>query len=346
MTAALRTAYCLLLLLATSCVYEYPDDQTPPGPPDEVELTVELALNIDFDLNDEGETFLQDHAALLNGGYDIRYIVDLYRQPDNSGLPLSQRTYRLSATEAAMPPDGVYHFSEVVTLTAARYVALVWVDFVPAGSADDYYYHTADLQAVTIDNSRPYRGYHISKDAFTNAMIIDLPAAGNTNSYQATVLVKRPFALYRIVADDVQAYRAAHPSDYAAVRPDTTRLSYQSEFPMGYDAYFAVPKNNFLRNVHYAYGVPATNGSESEVELAADFVLVRNGGDPGYPDGFYDVDFEVLTPSDARISRHSVRVNLWRNRVTVIRLPFLTTGGTQGGVGIDFGFGDEDVIYF
>jgi hypothetical protein len=331
--------------LAAACVYEYPDDRTP-GTSDAAELTLELELNIDFEIDAEHtEAFVQNHNALLADGYAIRYIVDLHRQPDNSELPLPQRTHRLIATETAMPPNGVYRFSEVVTLTAARYVALVWVDFVPAGSDSDsdYYYHTDNLQAVTIDRSRPYRGYHISKDAFTNAMSINLTSV-DTRSVSTTVRVMRPFALYRIVATDVAEYRTAHSANYATVRPDTTRLSYQGEFPMGFNAYHSVPaRDNFAGGVHYAYacGVPYPNGDKEEMELAADFVFVKGSGDSYY------VDFSVETPAGARINRHrGQRVNLQRNRMTVIRDAFLTTGSSGGGTGIDFRFKEEIVVKF
>jgi hypothetical protein len=346
MTTALRTAccYCLLLLLATSCVYEYPDDQTPPGPPDAVELTMTLELNIDFEIDAEHEQFVQTHNDLLAGGYAIRYIVDLHETPALDEAPLSQRVRRLITTETTMPAGGVYRFSETVTLPAApSYTALVWVDFVPAGGgSSDYYYHTADLQAVTIDNSRPYRGYHVSKDAFTNAVSINLTAA-DTRSVSTTVKVKRPFALYRIVTTDVAEYRTAHSEPYADVRPDTTRLLYHDYFPMGYNAYRAVPGNfDDGVGVHYAYacGVPYPNGDKEEMELAADFVFTNGGATSRL------VDFEVFTPDGTRISRHSgIRVNLQRNRMTVIRGKFLTSGVPGGGgAGIDFDFDDDEIV--
>jgi hypothetical protein len=230
----------------------------------------------------------------------------------------------------------------VVTLPAARCIALVWVDFVPAASPADYYYHTDDLQAVTMDNSRPYRGYHVSKDAFTAGVSVDLTAAAQNARVEATVPVKRPFALYRIVATDVVEYHnTPRVEPYADVRPDTTHLHYSSWFPMGYNVFSSVPGNFDESGVHYAYNVPFTDGDEAEVELAADFVFVPGNGTS------YVVDFDIRTPHGVRISRHNgVEVRLQRNRMTVIRGAFLTTGGSSGGTGIDFDFDEEIVITF
>jgi hypothetical protein len=322
------------------CIYEYPEMRPDSGA---VELTVALTLNIEFEMDAGEEQFVQAHEALFAEGYRIRYIVDLYEPPVAEGLPPSQRLRRLTATENAMPPGGTYRFSETVALSAAKYVALVWVDFVRADNPNnDLYYLTGNLLAVTIDNSRPYRGYHVSKDAFTASVSVDLTSAREQNArMEATVEVKRPFAFYRIVADDVAEYRAQHSANYADMRPNTTHLQYQAWFPMGYDAYPSLPDNYDDSGVHYTCNVPATDEPVTEVELAADFVFV------GTVTTAHLVDFDIRTPQGARISRHnSLRIDLRRNRLTVIRGAFLTLGNSSGGTGIDFDFDEEIVIQF
>jgi hypothetical protein len=307
--------------------------------PDGVALTVALELNIDFETGDGAEQFVQTYETLLADGYDIRYIVDLYRQP-GSGSALPPRERRLITTETAMPAGGVYHFSEALTLPAERYIALVWVDFVPKGTRADFYYRTDDLQAVTIDNSRPYRGYHISKDAFTATGALDLATAQKQDArVEATVPVKRPFALYRIIATDAKEYRAQVGATYATRQPGTTRLVYRNYFPMGYNVYWSVPSESGFDNsgVHYDYPVPETTEYDTEVELAADFVFVKDAGD------FYDADFGIYTPAGTLIGQHNGKITLQRNRVTVIRGNFLTTGGA-GGAGINFEFDEEIII--
>jgi hypothetical protein len=339
------TTYCAiatcLVLLAAGCLYEYPDDTTRLEP-DTVELTVALTLNIEFEMDDGEETFVQSHAGLFDDGYAIRYMVDLYETPDVAKAPPSQRVCRLTATGNAMPPNGTYRFSETVTLPATKYIALVWVDFVRADDPRDLYYLTGDLQAVTIDNSRPYRGYHVSKDAFTASVSVDLSTQQQNARFEATVPVKRPFAFYRIITTDVAEYRDTPRNEpYADVRPDTTHLQYQAWFPMGYNVYPSVPDNFDNSGIHYVYNVPETGDGDTEVELAADFVFVNGNA------AFYFVDLDIRTRAGVCIKRRSgLRVDLQRNRMTVIRGAFLTGGSSGGGTGIDFDFDEEEVIWF
>jgi hypothetical protein len=327
--------------LSAGCIHEYPGDHA--VDPTLIDLRVSLAVNIDFEIETGVEQFVQAYAPLFADGYHIRYLVDLYETPASAEAPLSQRICRLTATADAMPPGGVYRFSETALLHPLHYTALVWIDFVPDGSAADFYYHTADLQAVTVAAGRPYRGYHIAKDAFAAALPIDLTPYRDRRDvhHEATVAAKRPFALYQIVATDVAKYRAAHSNvPYSDIRPAAASLFYELWFPMGYNTYRAAPDNFDASGVHYDYDIAETGADDTEAVIASDFVFV-NGNDT-----FYFIDFGVYTPAATPINTHShIRVNLRRNRVTVIRGEFLTAGTGSGGVGIDFNFGEEIVIF-
>jgi hypothetical protein len=243
-----------------------------------------------------------------------------------------------------MPPDGTYRFSETASLHPLHYTALVWVDFVPEGSAGDFHYLTDDLQAVTLAADRPYRGYHLSKDAFAASFPVDLtPYRDAWDVYhEATVEAKRPFALYQIVTTDVAKYRNAHSGvPYGDIRPAATALSYELWFPMGYNVYRATPGNFDASGIRYDYEIAETGADDTEAVIASDFVFV-NGND-----AFYFVDFSIYTPAGERINTpySHIRVNLHRNRRTVIRGEFLTSGTGSDGVGIDFNFGEEIVIF-
>ncbi|MDR2449314.1 MAG: hypothetical protein LBD52_05065 [Prevotellaceae bacterium] len=333
----------LFAVLSAGCIHEFPDDN--PVDPTLLGLRVALAVNIDFEIEAGVEQFVQAYAPLFAGGYRIRYLVDLYETPASAEAPLTQRICRLTATDDAMPLNGTYRFSETVQLHPLHYTALVWIDFVPAGSDGDFYYLTDDLQAVTIAGNRPYRGYHISKDAFTASFPIDLTPYRDVwdVNHEATIQTKRPFALYQIVTTDVAKYRAAHTDvPYGDIRPATTGLSYDLWFPMGYNAYRSIPDNFDASGVHYDYEIAETEVEDTEAVIASDFVFV-NGND-----AFYFVDFGIYTPAPtgALINSHShIRVNLHRNRLTVIRGDFLTSGTGSDGVGIDFRFGEEIVIF-
>jgi hypothetical protein len=334
----------LFSALLAGCIHENPDDN--PVDPTMIDLRVALAVNIDFEIETGVEQFVQAYEPLFADGYRVRYIVDLYETPASVEAPLSQRICRLTATSnATMPPGGTYRFSETVQLHSLHYTALVWIDFVPEGNDDDFYYHTGDLQAVTIAGNRPYRGYHISKDAFAASLPIDLTPYWNTQdiAHEVTVQAKRPFALYQIVTTDVVKYRSTHSSvPYEAIRPATTGLLYKLWFPMSYNTYRSVPDNFDASGIHYDYEIAETGTQDTEAVIASDFVFVSGN------DAFYFVDFDIYTPTGALINtRHNhIRVNLHRNRRTVIRGEFLTSGaGNSGGAGIDFNFGEEIVIF-
>ena len=330
----------LFFALLAGCTHEHPGDN--PVDPTLIDLRVSLAVNIDFEIETGVEQFVQAYAPLFADGYRIRYLVDLYETPASAEAPLSQRICRLTATDGAMPPGGTYRFSETVQLHSRHYTALVWVDFVPAGSDGDFYYLTGDLQAVTIAGNRPYRGYHISKDAFAASLPIDLTSYWNMRDidHEATVQAKRHFALYQIVTTDVAKYRNAHSDvPYDAIRPATASLLYELWFPMGYNTYQSVP-DHFDLGVGYNYEIAEeTQAQDTEAIIASDFVFV-NGNDT-----FYFVDFDIHTPAGELIkTRSNIKVNLHRNRRTVIRGEFLTAGSGSGGVGVDFDFGEE-IIY-
>ena len=332
----------LFSALLTGCIHEYPDDN--PVDPTLIDLRVSLNVNIDFEIETGAEQFVQAYEPLFADGYRIRYIVDLYETPASAEAPLSQRICRLTATGDAMPPSGTYRFSETLQLHPLHYTALVWVDFVPEGSADDFYYLTGNLQAVTIAGNRPYRGYHISKDAFTASLPLDLTPYRDRRDvrHEATIQAKRPFALYQIVTTDVAKYRNAHhDAPYNAIRPATTGLLYELWFPMGYNTYRSTPDNFDASGIGYDYEIAETGADDTEAFIASDFVFV-NGND-----AFYFVDFGVYTPAGALINTpySHIRVNLHRNRVTIIKGEFLTSGTGSGGVGIDFNFGEEIVIF-
>jgi hypothetical protein len=332
----------LVAALSAGCIHEYPGDN--PVDPTLIDLRVSLAVNIDFEIETGVEQFVQAYAPLFADGYRIRYLVDLYETPASAEAPLSQRMCRLTANAGAMPPDGTYRFSETVPLHPLHYTALVWIDFAPEGSGGDYYYHTADLQAVTLAADCPYRGYHISKDAFTASLPIDLTPYRDRRDvhHEATVQAKRPFALYQIVTTDMAKYRSAHTDvPYGSIRPATTSLFYELWFPMGYNTYRSIPDNFDASGIHYDYEITETEADDTEAVIASDFVFV-NGND-----AFYYIDFGVYTPAGALINTlHShIRVNLHRNRRTVIRGEFLTSGTGSDGVGIDFNFGEEIVIF-
>lgn len=96
-------------------------------------------------------------------------------------------------------------FTNIVLLKDQNYTFLFWADKVndaatPAGLAQDLYYNTSDLKAVTIDNTT-YSGNNDSRDAFSKCEKKTV-----SESFTETVILKRPFAQLNVITTDTKAF--------------------------------------------------------------------------------------------------------------------------------------------
>jgi hypothetical protein len=326
-----------LLFAGCTLVHEFP------GEPAVDPYLVSVTINLDLDMQMEGETIQRTNAATRKAyattptdDYDLRYIVDIYE--DNGNVAPKNRVQRILKTEAgATASGGVYRMQETVLLPISKYLLVVWVDFVDKGTVADKYYDTDDLQQISIlPQSAKYVGYNTSKDAFTGKNIMDLTPYHHQRFVQhnATIDLKRPFAVYRIVTTDLRRYVVARQS---SIKPAATNLAYNLFFPMGYNAYLQKP-DNFTANVGYGFDVTETTPDE-EALLASDLVFVDDN------DTFYHVDFEVTDANRQHINtRQNLKINLRRNHLTIIYAEFLTENMNGGSIGIDDGFDDEIII--
>ena len=334
--------YRLLFLLylisvsLTGCdfVHEFPDD----NPVDPSLIDVSLTLSIDMHF--ESDTIFQTYATMLEGDYDVRYIVDIYEvNPNSTTYDVKNRIQRIVKTENNIVTNGIYDFKDTLKLPAKKYELIGWIDFVEKGTNTDKYYNTADLQQVSIIlQNGQYEGYNTTKDAFTAQTEVDLTPYRKQRyvHYTTTMDMIRPFAVYRIITTDMEEYKTYHQSSYASVQPAWTKVLYNLYFPMGYNAFICSPEN-FLSGINYQFDVTdVVPGKEAIV--ASDYVFVGN-------DVFYQVNFEILGSDDNHINTvNNLRIDLKRNHVTVIRGQFLTKDLSNGGIGINDQFTDEIII--
>ena len=326
-----------LFTLFCGCdVHEMPDDN--PVDPSLIDVTLTLSINMQF----SSDTLLQTYASMLNGDYDIRYIVDIYEADGvSTTYDASRRIQRIVKTDSVIITNGLYNLGDTLSLPAKKYEVVAWIDFVAKGTNTDKYYNTADLQQVSVilQNGR-YDGYNTTKDAFTGKSEIDLtPYKGQRYvHYNAQMDVVRPFAVYRIITTDMEEYITYHNSPtYASIQPASTNVLYNLYFPMGYNVFNNTPEN-FLAGVNYAYDVmDVVPGKEAMV--ASDYIFVGN-------DVFYQVNFEIFTSDGIHINTvNNLRIDLKQNHITIIRGEFLTKDlNNNGGVGIDDGFSDEIIV--
>jgi hypothetical protein len=247
---------------------------------------------------------------------------------------------RIVKTESNIIANGIYHIQDTIQFSIKKYRIIAWMDFVEKGTTADKYYNTDDLQRIVIlPQPGGYQGYHTTKDAFTAKIDMDLtPYRGQRFiQYKALLSVKRPFAIYQIVTTDIKQYITYHQTlSYASIQPSKTTLAYNLFFPLGYNAYLNAP-DNFQANIQYPCDIVEIV-PEQEALIASDFVFVEENT-------FYLVDFEILSAEDVHINTvRGLRINLERNKLTIVRAEFLTKDMDDGHVGIDDGFEDEIII--
>ena len=327
--------FCVCLLAGCGTIREEPGDN--PVDPTLIEVSFSLDVNMEMEELDRIDTY----ASILNGDHDIRYIVDIYTDLDAAvnSAEGGRRVQRIVYTDDEIA-EGKLTIGGNIKLPADKYRLLIWVDFVGKGKSGDLYYDTQDLRSVSIIRDGGYVGYRTARDAFSACTSMDLtPYRGERFvRFPASVTVERPFAVYQIVTTDIEKYLSYNPSlSYGSIRPGIANFSYLTLFPTGYNVRFGVP-DDFKPGIGYRFDIVETV-PQSEAVVASDMVFV-NGDDAAY-----DAAVEICTPDGTHINTAgNLRINLRRNKLTVLRGEYLTRETGGGGIGIDPGFVDEIIV--
>lgn len=331
-------AIITLLMFCPACesVHEFPEE---PGV-DPSLIDVNLSVVIDMDLNDE-DPITQTYRNMLGDNYDIRYIVEIYEVTDSYAETIGHRIKRIEKIEQTIIENGTYKIDEDVQLHAGVYSVMAWVDFIKKGTNQDYYYNTSNLHEIRVNLiDGKYNGYDATKDAFSAQKNMDLIPYANDRfvQYNMEIPVERPFAVYQVITTDLAKYKSDFSSKpYSSIRPSLTNAQYGLYFPMGYNVYYGVP-DDFRANVSFAHEVVETVEGEEAI-VASDYVFVDN------KDTFYYLNFSINNAEDALISTvRDLKINLQRNRLTIIRGEFLTRDIDDGEIGIDPGFDGEEIV--
>lgn len=327
-----------LLLLCPACktVHEFPEE---PGV-DPSFIDVNLSLDIDMKLNDE-DPITQTYRNMLGDDYDIRYIVEIYKVSDSYAETVGNLVKRIEKIEQTIIENGIYEIDEDIHLHAGMYSVMVWVDFIKKGTNKDYYYNTSNLHEIRVNLiDGKYNGYDVTKDAFAAQKNMDLIPYANDRfvQYSMEIPVERPFAVYQVITTDIAKYKADYSSKpYSSIRPTLTNAVYGLYFPMGYNVYYGVP-DDFRANVSFLHDVVETVEGEEAI-VASDYVFVDD------KETFYYLSFSIDNAENKLISTvKDIKINLERNRLTIIKGEFLTRDIDNGEIGIDPGFDGEEII--
>ena len=265
-------------------------------------------------------------------GYRRRFIIEAWQE----GKPTARQVTVMETAEEE-DGDGKISLPIHLKLHALDYTLAVWTDYVKAGTTDDLYYDTDNLQQVACTD--PYTGSTPSRDCLYGTTPLDL--RNYRDEWNARVQVKvdmvRPLAQYEIIATDVKDFLRKTKKQRADDETFTITFSYGFYLPTVFNVLSGKPADS---RTGIAYTTPLTvpTDGQKECTIGTDFVFV-NG-----TESFVSLSMEIRDSGGNVISRTTgLEVPYRRGHLTTVRARFLTNE-MQGGVDIDDDFdGNIDV---
>ena len=222
--------------------------------------------------------------------------------------------------------DGTY----LIELEAVPYAyhLRLWTDYARIEAPlSDTYYHTGSLKNVTIVTT-PYTANTDAKDAAYHAGNITLPEAGTTLAVQ----MQRPLAKYRLIAEDVEAYRTltkTEPDKYPPLEELTATVQYEGYFPSEFNVTTGKPVNSTTGTGFKASLSSTITGSE-ELQLASDWIFTAAEG------SFVRLTLSITDSKNREVNRvEGIRADYRQGQLTTLRGDFLTAGRNGGGITVD-----------
>ena len=234
----------------------------------------------------------------------------------------------------ALQPDGTW-LAEL-SLMPGDYDLRLWADW------DGGYYNADDLgKVLVLTGSYVANGETGKKDAFYAAETLSV----TDGTPDKPLALTRPFARYRLIATDVEAYYNLIDKGEAlpAIEHLQVRVTYEGFFPTGFSVATGKPNDALNTGIHYTSVPTVAEGYDAAVnrQVGADFVLA-NG-----EESFVNVTIEMVdtrTGETVATVQH-VKIPYKRGHLTTVTGHFLTAGKTPGGVQIDTEW-DDIVIKF
>ena len=189
------------------------------------------------------------------------------------------------------------------------------------------------------------------KDAYYSTTTLNVPSSPTggvegAGVEGASVSLVRPFAKYRLIATDVEAYYnlISKGENLPAIEDLQVRVTYEGFFPTGFNVATGKPNDALNTGIHYSSVPTVAEGYDAAVnrQVGADFVLT-NG-----EESFVNVTIQMVDTrtGDIVATVQHVKIPYKRGHLTTVTGHFLTAGKTPGGVQIDTEWGDDVVIEF
>ncbi len=273
---------------------------------------------------------LPAYTATRAGGDSkpLRCVAEVYQ------AGTSNRVHR-RVQDCALQSDGTY-LAEL-SLMPGDYDLRLWADW------NGGYYNADDLgKVLVLTDNYIANGETDKKDAYYAAET--LAVTDDTPDKPVTLI--RPFAKYRLIATDVEAYYNLTEKGEAlpAIEDLQVRVTYEGFFPTGFNVATGKPNDALNTGIHYTSVPTVAEGYDAKVnrQVGADFVLT-NG-----EESFVNVTIQMVDTNtgEAVATVQHVKIPYKRGHLTTVTGHFLTAGKTPGGVQIDTEWGEDIVIEF
>lgn len=264
-------------------------------------------------------------------GKPLRCVAEVYQ------AGTSNRVHR-RVQDCSLQSDGT--FLAELSLMPGDYDLRLWADW------DGGYYNTDDLgKVLVLTDSYVANGETDKKDAYYATSSLSIPSSP-TGGVEGAVSLERPFAKYRLIATDVEAYYNLIEKGEALppIEDLQVRVTYEGFFPTGFNVATGKPNDALNTGIHYTSVPTVAEGYDAKVnrQVGADFVLT-NG-----EESFVNVTIQMIDTNtgEAVATVQHVKIPYKRGHLTTVTGHFLTAGKTPGGVQIDTEWGEDIVIEF
>ena len=266
--------------------------------------------------------------ASADDGERLRLVAEVYRE--GTSVKVHGRTQFCT-----LQADGTW-LAEL-SLLPGDYDLLLWAD------RDGGYYNTDDLgKVLVLTENYVANGETDKKDAFYAAETLTV----GDGMPDMPVTLERPFAKYRLIANDVEAYYNLMDKgeDLPDIEDLQVRVTYEGFFPTGFNVDTGKPNDALNTGIHSTSVPTVAEGYDASVnrQVGVDFVLI-NG-----EESFVNVTIQMIDTNTGDIvaTVQHVKIPYRRGHLTTVTGHFLTAGKTPGGVQIDSEWGDDIVIEF
>lgn len=239
---------------------------------------------------------------------DIRFIIAVYTE--------AGELYEKKTVTASDINQTIYAVNVTFHLPNNTYRLVFWADFVEHASSSDFYYDTQDLKNIKLEDS--YIANTELKNAYTAYKVIDLTMQESTQIID-TVTLQRPFAKYRIIANDLQEYIRK-----GGVNPEqiTTGITYHNPIYNSYNAVAGKP-NSTSSQESFTGTVQVL--SSSQLLLSWDYVWA------GEDELTLKTKLTIYDATNTKINTiNNLIIPCLRNKVTTITGAFLTKKDDSG----------------